>query len=401
MRTRAVSRPSDLKTENKDSILRFVMNNGVQSKASVSRQLNMSKPTVSNIVDELVEDHVITPLGKGSSTTHGGKRPMLFSFNPDVGTVGALAIEGRLVKAALFNMSLDLRTTIEAFEHRHDPSSLAMALTEASSWLRSTANRERHRVLGVGVSAPGIVDTDRGLLEMAVHFPLWTNFEARARIEPLFPNHVWIDNEARNLALAERSARGGEQTGTFISLLTDRGLGGCIVMHDTSHRGADYSAGELGHTSIHFEGPVCRCGNRGCWEMYASESALVELVRAAVPHPGTLSLEQIARYDTQGHTPAQAAIAHYARHLAVGIVNLVNSFNPERIIIAGNLHLLGEPFLARLTTLVRHLSLRPATRHLVIEYSRFKSEFGLIGAGALAISQILHHRLILSESAAP
>jgi predicted NBD/HSP70 family sugar kinase len=229
----------------------------------------------------------------------------------------------------------------------------------------------------------------------------WGQVPLKSRLEEQFRLPVRVDNAPRNIALAEKWAGLGKQLSTFITLQADGGLGTGIFLDGKIYKGADESGGEFGHTTVDVNGPPCRCGNRGCWELYGSDEAFMKRVAdgladhqnsmlAEAVRAGTrLDLPLIGECCAQGDGFAREMEGEYASGLSVGLVNLVNVFNPEWIILQGQLKHLGSDFLHKVTEKVKERALYPGSDKVQIGFSAFAGDTKLIGAAALVVKEVM------------
>lgn len=404
------SRPANLKHDNRNAILQHVYHHDIISKPDICKSLGMSKPTVSMLVDELVNENVLVVLGRGNSTTQGGKRPLLYTFNATVGLVIALHIGIEKVRGALVDLKTNLHSRIELpLHHTQAGDAVEHALVtidSAVNRLITHARALKSPVLGIGVSAPGVVESHKGILVRAIHLENWSEVPIGPRLESEFHLPVWVDNESRNTALAEKWFGVGKSLNTFITVQTRDGIGTGIMQDGATYRGLDFSAGEFGHTTIDINGPLCRCGNRGCWELYGSEQALLTSTAADLPlHPATLLAKRIHTGEALtiqmmgdayqgGDEFTVQQVDAYALRLAAGLINLVNAFNPEAIILHDNLSVFGPRFLDHLSAIVQKSALRSAANRVTIQYAEFVQDTAIIGAATLVIKEFVEGRML-------
>jgi len=402
----AASRPSDLKHENRAAILRYVYDRDVFTKPDIYNYLQISKPTVSLLIDELVTEGVLSIVGRGNSTTLGGKRPLLYTLNAKIGFVIALHIGVDRLSAALMDLRLNVQVqSDQPFPREHVTSGMQQLISVVKQ-LTEQASALEIPVFGIGISAPGVVESQKGILLNPINLEGWTGLPLASELITHFSLPVWVDNESRNVAMAEKWFGIGKSLDTFITVQTRDGIGTGIVHNGTTYRGLDFSAGEFGHTTIDVNGPTCRCGNNGCWELYASELALlastasIHSSNSDALHNNSLHQGNDAKMLMLGNLYLQrdphtvALVDLYAQRLAVGLVNLVNAFNPEAIILHGNLFAFGQPFLDRLNSMVQRSALHPAARRVKIQCTDFLHEAALVGAASLVIREIVEGRLI-------
>lgn len=213
--------------------------------------------------------------------------------------------------------------------------------------------------LYVGVGIPGLVDRD-GVTHHPPNNPGVERIELRARLQKYFGYRlqVRVDNDANCLAWAERRFGGGENAQHVLVINLGTGLGGGLIVDGELERGATGFAGEVGHMVLDRYGPPCGCGQRGCWERFASGSGLARLAREAAyansesravelagGDPADVKGEHITQAALEGDELAIGVIAEFTTWLAIGLVNLTNIFDPERIVLGGGVIGSGEVFL--------------------------------------------------------
>jgi N-acetylglucosamine repressor len=399
-------KPADLKNQNKASILRYIYNNGITSKTEICRELGMSKPTSSLLVQELVDKQFLIDAGIGSSTNQGGKRPQLYDFNSRSGAVIAIYIGLNSLQGALIDLKINVISRIEMEVNRDSIEQMLSSTDSVVNTLIEHSEQIGIRVLGIGISAPGVIESKKGVLVNATHFEGLSDVPIGPHLESEFNLPVWVNNESRNMALAEKWFGIGKELDTFITLQTKGGLGTGIILNGEIYQGIDNSGGEFGHTTIDINGPLCRCGNYGCWELYASESVFLSNYKKCMKEhhedyfhqlmstDRKLTFNHIQKAIEDQHPLTMKLTDEYASQLGIGIVNLINVFNPEMIVLRGDLMVLGDYFLTRVEKIVRKRSLKPAAQRVILRYSEFKEDTKIIGAATLVIKEVIEGDLL-------
>lgn len=253
----------------------------------------------------------------------------------------------------------------------------------------------------VGVGLPGLVDR-RGVLWASPHLPRIVPFEAAAAFrEGLGGRPVVVDNDASLATRAEVAwgALVGVDTGLLVAIGT--GIGGGLVLGGRLAPGAHGFAGEVGHMVVDAAGPPCACGRRGCFETVVSGSALARRAREEIAtgggslalalaggNPGAVRAEEVVEAARRGDGLGRRLIGEMADWAAIGLLNLTNVFDPERIVLAGGLVAAGEVVVEPIRR--AFAGLRPAAWHraeVPLEVARLGSRAGAIGA-ALAAREV-------------
>jgi glucokinase len=243
----------------------------------------------------------------------------------------------------------------------------------------------------VGFGIPSLVEFARGTSISSVHLPL-DDVPFRALMRERLGVPVYVDNDVNLAALAELRV-GAARGARFVVMLTlGTGIGGAIVIDGRLYRGADGAAGELGHVTVDADGPPCACGNRGCLEAVVSGSALGRAgARFAAANPGSavaratpVTGEHVSELALAGDPDARTVVESMGELLGAGLVGIVNTFNPEVVVIGGGASRLGELLLEPARRVVAARALRPSRDTVRIVPAALGPEAGLIGAALFA-----------------
>ena len=253
-------------------------------------------------------------------------------------------------------------------------------------------------VVAVGMGAAGLVDVSTGVLLAAPNIA-WRNVPLRERIAGRFDRPVTVDNDATAAAWAEHLLGAGRGYRHLLFVGVGTGIGGGIVIDGRLTRGAHGLAGEIGHIIVEPGGPVCGCGNRGCWEQVAGGHALAragaravlddpesEIAKLARGDPARATGELVARAAAAGDGAAVAIVAEVGHRLGEGIAGLVNVLDPEAVVVGGGVSELGAPLLdpirERFLQAVEFADVRP---EVTIVAAALGNDAGAIGAAMLAL----------------
>lgn len=247
--------------------------------------------------------------------------------------------------------------------------------------------------LGIGV--PGLI-TRRGALRASPNLTDVTELDVRGRVAAALGREVCVDNDATCATLAEWRAGVGRGSDDLVLVTLGTGIGGGIVSGGNLQHGANGFAGEIGHMIVDPNGPRCPCGRRGCWERYASGSALARLAREAPSIVSSLMIEfadgevaaitgeHVVMAARAGDEVAMSVIDDFARWVAIGLANLTNALDPSLLVLGGGLaasaDVLVEPVGKWFTELLYAPALRP---HPMLRFAHFGERAGAIGAAFL------------------
>jgi predicted NBD/HSP70 family sugar kinase len=305
---------------------------GRLTQADLARMTGLAPATVSNIVREFAAAGLVA-VEPGS-----GRRGASVQLAPGAGLVCGIDFGHSHVSVAIGDLTGQVLT--EAWQpldqsHDHDD-----GLADAAKMLdRELAglgfDRSAVRTIGLGLPAPVIDDVVRS----ATILPGWVGVNARQVAERHLARPVHIENDANLGALAEHRIGVARGHSTSIYLKLSSGVGSGLIIDNRLFRGADGTAGEIGHLTVDEQGPVCRCGSRGCLEAYASAGSVLELMS---PHMPGATVDDVVAAAQAGNASALRSLEDAGFHLGWGIGNLVNILNPSIIVVGGDLARAGD-----------------------------------------------------------
>jgi glucokinase len=259
----------------------------------------------------------------------------------------------------------------------------------------------RARPIAIGVSVPGWVDSTHGVLLSATNLPCWTNFPLAQEIEDHYhlPTHVANDANAAALAEAAWGAGAGYRNVFYVTLGT--GIGTALVLSHRIYPGRTGAAGEGGHMTINFSGPLCGCGKRGCIEIYASGTAIARsarehlgrapkssiLARKFSDDPSAITAEAVAEAAKAGDPLAAEILDEAADHFAIWLGSIIDLLEPEIIVLGGGVARLMMAMLDRIRQRMKTWAINPRQQQIPIVNASYGSESGLVGAAALCLSR--------------
>jgi predicted NBD/HSP70 family sugar kinase len=325
-----------IRAMNRSIVLNIIKTHGPIARAEVARQTGLSPATVTGITAELIQENLVFEKDMGDSS--GGRRPILLAINPSGGYVIGIKLTETQAIGALTDLEATVIDKRTDNLHGRDPEVIVKQLSLLVSELLHMAGLPKKKLLGVGVGLAGIVDSEQGMLRQSPFFgwrdlPLGELLQAQVRVP------VYVDNDVNTLTLAEMWFGGGQGIDSFLVVTVGRGVGLGIVVNGQFYHGARGGAGELGHTVIDPEGPTCECGKHGCLEAFVGDPGLVRMATEAANrgeiHGPITSMSDLLTKAQAGEAGACAVFAHAGDILGQGIANLLNIFNPQKIIISG------------------------------------------------------------------
>jgi predicted NBD/HSP70 family sugar kinase len=321
---------SDIKTNNKKRIISLLINERELTKLDISRKLDISVPTVTTIVGELREEGLVEEAGMATST--GGRKPVIIRFLPNSRYCIGIDLGRDYVRAVLTNLDCKIIEDRKRELNKINEVEVLSVMKELIEEL--LALDIRCKLLGIGLSLPGIVNEEELKLEVATNFRL-KNISFK-ELQTKFNLPIYLENEANAGALAESKLGIAKDLNNLIYVSVTEGIGGGIFINNDMYRGRDRRAGEIGHMCIVKNGRQCNCGRKGCWETYASNRALIKdyIEKTNVK---VKNIDEIINRYKSGEEAAVKVIEEYIDNLAEGIESLVFIFNPDYIVIGGEI----------------------------------------------------------------
>lgn len=253
------------------------------------------------------------------------------------------------------------------------------------------------RLAAVGVGAPGLANPETGILYTSPNLPGWRDVPLRDIIQESLGTKVYLINDANAAALGELHFGAARGARNFIYVTVSTGIGGGIVIDGRIYSGTIGAAGEVGHMTIDDAGPVCNCGNRGCWEMLASGTALARGARRRIEQGTATSIlehvggdvDKVTAQTVQaaaeaGDGLARGLIAQTAYYVGVGLANLINIFNPELIVIGGGLSNIGDMLFEPAFKVAGERAYEQALRAVRLAPAALGRNSGVLGAAVFA-----------------
>lgn len=367
-------------------LLQLMRDGQPRTRAELIQLTGLARSTVGARVDALLATGLLAPSGEAAST--GGRPPARFAFNPDARVVIGADIGATHAIVALTN--LNGRVIAE----RAEPLDVALGPEPVLDWVARTgksllrsAGRRRADLAGVGIGLPGPVEHSTGRPALPPIMPGWDDYDVPGRVSAALGGPVLVDNDVNIMALGEHATI-YPQVEHLVFVKVATGIGAGIISGGRLHRGAQGSAGDLGHVAAPHGGDVlCTCGNLGCLEAIASGPAIVKSLRAQGTEAGdTRGLVALAK---SGDLAAATAIRDAGREIGEVLATCVSLLNPSVIVVGGILAQAAESLLAGIREVVYRRSLPLATGNLQIVAARTGDHAGVIGAATMVIQHAL------------
>jgi len=349
------------------------------SRAQISELTGLNKATVSSLVNELLENNLVIEIGPGESS--GGRKPVLLLFNERAGYAIGVDLGVNYIRSVLVDLNGNIIE--ERYEKlKQKQRELAFdTLTANIDALIKQVPDSTYGIVGIGVGAPGIVDQDGNIL-FAPNMK-WREVPLQSMLSERYQLPVIIDNEANAGAQGEQKYGAGQGIRNLVYLSVGYGIGSGMILDKELYKGTSGFSGELGHLSISFDGKECSCGNLGCWELYASEKALLE----EASHLGYEGLDELIAAAQLGNEDVLKLFDHIGRFLGIGIANIINTLNPDCVMIGNRMSSAEQWIMPAIQQTVQQRALSFHSEALKILFAELKEHSAVRGAAHYAIDR--------------
>jgi predicted NBD/HSP70 family sugar kinase len=357
-----------------------------RTRAELALTTGLARSTVAARSDALIASGLVGAAGEANSS--GGRPPSRFAFNPAARAVLAVDVGATHVIVAVTDLSGHVVAEQRLAQDVADgPEPVLGRVVKEGLALLEQASRDPRDLAGVGIGLPGPVEHATGRPVKPPIMPGWDGFDVVRYVQRSLPVPVLVDNDVNIMALGERTAHWPEHE-NFLFIKVATGIGSGIISNGELQRGANGTAGDLGHVRVpRGDDVLCRCGNHGCLEALASGPALAaELTRQGVP---AAKGSDVLRLVGAGNVQAVHALRQAGRDVGDVVATVVNLLNPSVIVLGGSLGQAGEHLMAGVREVVYRRSLPLATSHLRIALSMAGDQAAILGASQLVTQHVL------------
>lgn len=380
----------------KKQIIDYFIANGNATNTDLSREFNLSVPTIVKIINEMCDEGFVIEYGK--LETEEGRHPNLYGLNPASGYFVGVDIAPRCVHIGLMNFKGDLvdLMTNHDYEMSNTPQSLEM-LCQIIQNYTDKASVPKEKILHISINIPGRINPDTGYSYSVFNFsetPLTTFLSQRLGF------NVTIENDTRAMTYGEylKGCVHGEKNILYINASWGLALG--MIIDGKLYKGKSGYAGEFGHNFFMTNEIICHCGKKGCLETEVSGSAFCRIVKERLSNGESsiiqqndnadISLDALIEATCNDDTLCIEVVEEMGRKLGRAIAGLINIFNPELVIVGGDLAATGDYFMHAIKSSVLKYSLNLVNRDTKVALSKLKDRAGIMGACLIARRNILN-----------
>ena len=396
-----VGKFSLIKKMNMALILDIIRKKGPISRSEIAELTDLTPATISNITGELIDYNLVVEGESGDSS--GGRKPIMLRIRCDYYRVIGIYIGSKKIKIIASDLMANSKYKKEIpYERKNISAEEAFdILYNEIEIIKEKYQKKGKKVVGIGIGIHGIVNTETGTLIFAPNLG-WNNVPIKKNIEEKFDIPVYVDNNTRAMGLGENWFGTGKNVDNFFCVNIEYGVGGSLFIEDKIFRGFSFGAGEIGHTTVDINGEMCSCGNRGCLETIASVKALQKkafegyeenknssiFTGREINQMEDLKAAYIFEAANNGDSYAISLIRDMGEKIGIGIANIINIFNPQLVIINGEIISTGEILLEPIRKVVRERGFKSLVNATDIVLSKLGNVAYLKGAVVLATQHI-------------
>jgi transcriptional regulator of PTS gene len=327
----------------RSKILNLIRTSELISRTELARESGLSQASITGITADLIQEGLIEE--KQAGAYEGGRRPTLLAIRPDgVHVIGVnMAIDQVQVVIINFQAEIKATHTVSLDRDSYAPDEIAKIIAQAIQACIWDANFAKDHIAGVGIGIPGPVDSISGVVRFLPNYG-WEGVPFRDILRDKINHPVFIDNSSNNLAIAEYWDGSGKGIDNFIVITLENGVGAGSILNGQLVRGHLGIASEFGHICADINGPVCRCGRKGCIEAFVGNNSLIRDARSLAHQgkwrsssidPDDIDIEDLMFELQHGNTELEAIYKKAGNILGVGVYNLITLLNPQLVIITG------------------------------------------------------------------
>jgi glucokinase-like ROK family protein len=383
------------KSHNKTLILNSIYTSENISRADLARATHLTRSTVSEIVSELIEEELVKEAGRGQSA--GGKPPVLLQVFNDARQIVGIDLASGEFRGALINLRGEIQKWICI---PINEKSGEEALEGVYDLIEKLLGAATSPIIGIGIGAPGIMDSDNGIVRMAVNLN-WKDLPLVDILQDKYQIPVYIANDSQVSALAEFKFGEGEKGANLLVVKIGRGVGSGIVINQQLFQGDSFGAGEIGHIKVDQDGVECRCGNFGCLETRISSRAVRKFAAEIAAQDENSLLKQFIEENQVITTETVHAAFLAGEHDVVEFIHdvgvclgqalsyVVSVLNINRVVIAGSVSIFGEGIIDPALKELKGSVLSTIADEVEINASSLGEEIVILGAAGMVLQNEL------------
>jgi len=327
----------------RSNILELIRTTELISRTDLSRATGLSQASLTGITADLIREGLIEE--KQSGAYEGGRRPTLLAIRPDGVHVIGINMAMHEIRVVIVNFQAEVQASHTALLENdyYSPEKIVSITAQAIQACMWEANFSKDQISGAGVGIPGPVDSSTGIIRFLPNYG-WKNVPFQKMLQGKINHPVFIDNSSNNLATGEYWYGSGKGIDNFLVITLENGVGAGMMLNGQLVRGHLGIASEFGHICADQEGPLCRCGRKGCIEAFVGNNSMLRDARELIQQgkwsqadirPEDIHFNEVINELAVGNTALEAIYRKAGEILGVGIYNMITMLDPERVIITG------------------------------------------------------------------
>ncbi len=390
---------NNLKESNRSILLSLIKKNEYCSRADLAKKSGLKPATITKIVSNFIESGIVRETG--SISGEKGRRSIGLILNKDEYAFIGIRIARTYSQIGMFNLTGEILHEITIY-----PVILEGPHAAINKIVKSTTKfmelEPQRKKLAIGIAVPGPYFPQEGKISKLTGFPGWDEISIDEVLCSSFSIPVIVDHDANTGVLAEWwEGQSGTETGVFLYLAVGEGIGAGIVINGELFYGSYGTAGEIGHSSIAYDGLKCECGNRGCLTLYASVFNLMDYTRELKDeYPESILGEEFTFDDIvdaihKEDPLACIALKKISKYLAIGIINAICTYSPTEIVIGDIMAKIGQPLIREIKEVIEKRTFKRFAELTKIRLTNFTEDSAFIGTGSLVLNYLFKNPEII------
>jgi len=359
------------------------------SRVAIARSLNLTKGTISTIINNLINHKLVIEIGEGTSRKQGGRKPVLLSLNSSEKYVIGVDIGTNSIVIALSNLRGEvLKKNRIPTSHNKSVDNITRQVEIMIKEMINDTKINKENIIGCGISVAGVVEKNNGLVVVSPDFN-WKIVTIKKIFEETNGLDMVFDNCTRVMTLGEKWYGLAKNVGNAFFVNVGYGIGSAIIINGEIYN----NHSEFGHVFITKKPIKCDCGKFGCLEAVSSGHAIEREARKLIGDKDSkeekITAKRVAELAIQGNKVAKQIFSDAGRYLGRAISMVANTFNPEIIILGGGVSLAGQLFLDPIIKEFNKQTMEPILKRTKIEISKLGMDAGVLGAISLALDNFI------------
>ena len=390
-----------VKTLNRMIVLNIIKDHELISRQQLAQLTGLTPPAITGIIRELLEIGFVMEVGLG--TSQGGRRPMKLKFNSKAGYVIGVEVTSNETVLVIADLENDPINIITMNLDMTEPEVGILQLLEVIWQVINSVENQGKNFLGIGIAFPGLLSAKEGIVKRSINLgPKWSQFPLKKVMEREMGLPVFIESNAKSSALAEWWFGGGTSFRDLVYINVGEGISAGVISADRVIRGAGGHAGQIGHIVVVENGPLCKCGNRGCLEAICGIPALLHKANTEMPFishqdplkqafldKGEIGIDDVLQSASVEGTYSRELLQQVGKYIGLAIASVINLYNPEAVFIGGKLGTVADIFIENIKEMVNSHSFPEVAHATQIKVSALGINSGVIGSCALALRELL------------